>query len=137
MFACVFSLAGVDVSVSATLMYKGGKTATIVTSSRLTLKNEAEVFGSKGSMILKSPFWSSLELETPEKTHKFDLPDTKLPFNLLNSGQLAHEAQHVRECLQKGLTESPKLTHAETILVAEIMEEIRKQVGVHYPQDDD
>ena len=65
-----------------------------------------------------------------------ELPDTKLPFNFSNSAQLVYEAQHVRECLAAGLTESPKVTLDETLLVAEIMESIRKQVGVTYPQDD-
>jgi hypothetical protein len=34
-----------------------------------------------------------------------------------------------------GLIESPAMTHEESVLIAEIKEEIRKQIGVFYPQD--
>jgi dihydrodiol dehydrogenase / D-xylose 1-dehydrogenase (NADP) len=48
---------------------------------------------------------------------------------------LRYEAQNVRECLKKGLTESPVISLDETLLLAELMEDVRKQVGVDYPQD--
>ena len=35
-----------------------------------------------------------------------------------------------------GLLESPLITLDETLVIAEIMETIRKQVGVVYPQDE-
>ncbi len=57
------------------------------------------------------------------------------PFCYPNSVGLRFEAAHVRECLQKGLKESPVVPWKETILLAEIMEDVRKQVGVIYPQD--
>lgn len=34
-----------------------------------------------------------------------------------------------------GLTESPEMSLDETILIAEIREQIRKQIGVVYPTD--
>lgn len=35
-----------------------------------------------------------------------------------------------------GSTESKVVSHAESLLIAEILESIRKQVGVVYPQDE-
>ena len=52
-----------------------------------------------------------------------------------NSANLAYEADHVRDCLLEGRLESPKITLNETILIAELMETVRKQVGVSYEQD--
>ena len=67
---------------------------------------------------------------------EFPLPKSgKVDFNFQNSAGLAFEAQHVRHCLIHGLTESPKVSHEETLTIAKIMEEIRKQVGVVYDQD--
>ncbi len=43
----------------------------------------------------------------------------------------------MRECLQKGLKESPLVPLDQTLLAAELMEDMRKQVGVHYQQDDE
>ena len=95
----------------------------------------ATVYGSKGSMTIPDPFWCSTKLETPSGTLDFPLPEAKIPFNYTNSAGLRYEAQHLRECLQKGLAESPVISLDETLLLAELMEEIRKQVGVEYPQD--
>jgi hypothetical protein len=46
-----------------------------------------------------------------------------------------YEAQHVGECLQKGLIESPVLTHDKTLLMMEILNIIRAKVGIVYPAD--
>ena len=36
----------------------------------------------------------------------------------------------------KGATESDLVSLTETLTIANIMEQARKQIGVHYPQDD-
>ena len=61
--------------------------------------------------------------------------NTGVNYKFDNSANLACEADHVRDCLIKGHLESPKLTLQETLLIAELMETTRKQVGVSYPQD--
>lgn len=75
-----------------------------------------------------------------EKVLDFPLPRrnpgfSNVEYNFFNSGNLAHEAHHVRKCLLEALLESPKVTLDETLGFAEHMELIRKQVGVDYPQD--
>lgn len=37
--------------------------------------------------------------------------------------------------LSAGLLESPGMSHAETLTIANIMESVRKQAGTVYPQD--
>merc|ERR1719232_1318408 len=96
---------------------------------------EAHVYGTKGTMSLKFPFWCSNKLQLSDgKIVEFPLPEGPHEFNFWNSAGLGFEAQHVRECLLKGLKESPAVTHAETLTIAELMENIRKQIGVVYPQ---
>ena len=56
-------------------------------------------------------------------------------FNFDQSQFLALEADHVRHCLLDGLKESPRVTHQMTMNAAKIMQEIRRQIGVIYPQD--
>jgi hypothetical protein len=46
-----------------------------------------------------------------------------------------HEATHVTECLQKGLTESPVMTHEDTLQIMEILDKIRKITGLRYEAD--
>jgi predicted dehydrogenase len=43
------------------------------------------------------------------------------------------EAAHVRDCLKKGLTESPRVTKKESLMLMRISDEIRRQAGFAYP----
>ena len=124
---------GVDESVDVILHYSGNRSATFSTSSKIKMDCEAEAIGTKGTLKLSNPFWCSTRLTTPNGIQEFpfkDDPDAK--YNFINSAGLAYEAQHVRECLRKNLLESPVVSHAETLLVAQILEEILKQIGVNY-----
>jgi len=128
---------GCDESTSATLLYSGGRTATLVTSALVKLPNEGIVVGTKGTLKLRYPMWTATELETPEGTKSWELPSgAKHDFNFMNSHNMMYEAQHVRECLLAGKLESPLISLDETLTIAEILEDIRKQAGVRYPQDD-
>jgi hypothetical protein len=46
-----------------------------------------------------------------------------------------YQVRHVNECLKKGLTESPVMTHDDTLLLMKTMDEIRKIAGIKYPVD--
>ncbi|CAD6226814.1 GSCOCG00005926001-RA-CDS [Cotesia congregata] len=125
---------GVDKSMSATLIYKNDRTATIMTHSVVTLPNEAVIIGTKG--VIKIPtFWCPVTAELPSGKIKFDLPKAPHEFNFVNSAGLRYEAAEVRACLQAGLKESPKVSHAESLMIAELEDELRRQIGVVYPQD--
>jgi hypothetical protein len=46
-----------------------------------------------------------------------------------------YEARHVNECLKKRLIESPVMTHADTLLLMEILDRIRNKARIKYPVD--
>ncbi|XP_014211051.1 trans-1,2-dihydrobenzene-1,2-diol dehydrogenase [Copidosoma floridanum] len=125
---------GVDSSMSATLIYSSGRTATLVTHSEVELPNEALIVGTKGTIRMPR-FWCPTSIVLPSGTEEVKLPEAKLKFNFINSAGLAYEAAEARECLRKGLKESPKVTHAHSLLIAEIEDEIRRQIGVFYDVD--
>ncbi|XP_076243309.1 trans-1,2-dihydrobenzene-1,2-diol dehydrogenase isoform X2 [Calliopsis andreniformis] len=125
---------GVDQSVSVSLQYKGNRTATIITHALVELPNDAFVIGTKG--IIKVPqFWCPTTVELPTGTVHSPLPEAKHKFNFVNSAGLRYEAQEVRNCILKGVIESPKVPHDVSLLIAQMEDEIRKQVGVVYPDD--
>jgi len=126
---------GVDESTSVTLLYSGGRTATFVTNSKVELPNEAFAVGTKGTLKLEAPFWCSLGLVGPKGTEKFPLPPAVKKLNFGNSEGLAYQCHEVRRCIKSGLTESPVVSHKETLQIAEILESVRKQIGVVYLQD--
>jgi len=129
---------GCDESTSTTLIYSEGRTATLLTSAMADLPCEALIVGTKGNIKLREPFWTALSVESPEGTQSWTLPaGAKLQtFNYGNGENMSFESQHVRDCLKAGRTESNLVSLDETLLIAEIMEQIRKQVGVVYPQDE-
>lgn len=125
---------GVDMSVSATLLYKGNRTATIVTHALADLPNEAYICGTKG--IIKIPkFWCPTTANLPSGTIKERLPILEHDTNFINSAGLCYEAAEARACILKGLIESPKITHETSLLLAKLEDEFRKQLGVVYSQD--
>lgn len=130
----------VDISTSSTLLYSKGRTATLLSHGRCTLPCEAIAVGTKGTLKMPNPFWCPTKLEitpTGEPTQVLDFPLAKTDkfMNFGNSQGLSYQCTEVRRCLLAGLKESPRVSHAETLTIAEIMEAIRKQVGVVYPQD--
>ncbi|XP_033323187.1 trans-1,2-dihydrobenzene-1,2-diol dehydrogenase isoform X1 [Megalopta genalis] len=126
---------GVDISATASFHYKGNRTATMLFHSKVDLPNEAYVLGTKG-MIKIPQFWSPSKLELSNgKVVDLPLPKTNLKFNFVNSVGLSYEADEVRKCILKDMIESPKVSHAASLLIAQLEDEIRKQVGVVYDDD--
>lgn len=92
---------GVDMSMSATLLYKGNRTATIMAHALVDLPNEACVCGTKG-MIKVSNFWCPTTVELPSGIVNVPLPKLKHEINFINSAGLRYEAAEARACIQKG-----------------------------------
>jgi len=92
---------GVDMSMSATLTYKGNRTATIMTHALATLPNEAYVCGTKG-MIKVSNFWCPTTIDLCGNNINIPLPKLKHEINFINSAGLSYEAVEARACILKG-----------------------------------
>ncbi|KAK2704719.1 trans-1,2-dihydrobenzene-1,2-diol dehydrogenase-like [Artemia franciscana] len=127
---------GVDESSTSVLTYSGNRTATLIMSTKVDLPNEGLIIGDKGTIKVPFRFWCPTAIVTPDKRYDFPLPPSDHKYNFHNSNGLCYEAEHVRQCLNEGLIESPVVPHSETLLLAKILESIRSQVGVHYPEDD-
>ncbi|XP_042893616.1 trans-1,2-dihydrobenzene-1,2-diol dehydrogenase-like [Penaeus japonicus] len=121
---------GVDAVTSATLVYPRGRTASLNTTIRANLPSEAFVVGTKGTVKVNYPMWCPESFESPSGTYTSPLPVTGQTYNFDNSQGLMYEAAEVRRCINEGLLESPGMTHEESITIAEIMEQMRAQVGV-------
>lgn len=126
---------GVDEIISASLVYSKGRVASISASLKVDLPSEAHIIGTKGTIKIPCPVWCPEHLEGPSGNFEALLPKTGEKFNYDNSQGLMYEAMEVRRCLKEGLLESPGVSHAESLTIATIMEAVRTQVGVVYPQD--
>uniref|UniRef100_A0A8D0DHS9 Trans-1,2-dihydrobenzene-1,2-diol dehydrogenase n=1 Tax=Salvator merianae TaxID=96440 RepID=A0A8D0DHS9_SALMN len=126
---------GVDETVSIILNYSGNRQATLTCTMAAKMPSRASIYGTKGMIEIPGHFWCPTELVVNGQREEFPLPPPSQKLQFCNSTGLRYEAEHVRQCLLKGLKESPVMTHADSELVNGILEEARRQVGVVYPQD--
>lgn len=145
--------------VAGVLKYAGGGVARISADSTKRLQNQAIIKGSKGTIvvsILKSyvsticrgeikfnflqidKFWCPTSIiDIDGSNQEWPLPEAKHAFNYPNSCGLRYEAEATRQCIRKGLTECETVSHKESLIIAKIQDEIRRQIGVRYPADDE
>lgn len=126
---------GVDESVVVAMKFSGNRMAFCAFSISARLPNDAVIAGTKGSIKVLGPMHCPTTLIVNDKETEYPLPEPCLPMNFTNSTGLCYEAEEVRQCLLKGLKESPLMPLAESVLLTEVMDEIRKQVGVVFSQD--
>lgn len=84
-------------------------------------------------------FWRPTSLiDIDGKEIKYELPANKKTKNVLpNSEGLSYQAEEVRRCIMQGLVESPSVTHSDSLLIAFIEDEFRRQMGVKYKEDEE
>uniref|UniRef100_A0A668W4B3 Trans-1,2-dihydrobenzene-1,2-diol dehydrogenase n=1 Tax=Oreochromis aureus TaxID=47969 RepID=A0A668W4B3_OREAU len=113
---------GVDESVAVTMKFSRKRMALCAFSIAATLPNDAVIAGTKGSIKVLGPMHCPTKLVVNDKETEYPLPEPCLPLNFTSSTGLR-------------LKESPRMPLADSVLLTEIMDEIRKQVGVVFSQD--
>ncbi|XP_073320828.1 trans-1,2-dihydrobenzene-1,2-diol dehydrogenase [Pagrus major] len=126
---------GVDDTDVVTLKFSNNRMAVFTTSLDVTLPNEAVIVGTKGTIRIPEHMWCPTTLVVNGKETQYPVPEPHLPLNFTNSTGMRYEAEEVRQCLLKGLKESAVMSHADSVLLAEVEDEIRRQIGVVYSQD--
>uniref|UniRef100_A0A3Q3X8B6 Trans-1,2-dihydrobenzene-1,2-diol dehydrogenase n=1 Tax=Mola mola TaxID=94237 RepID=A0A3Q3X8B6_MOLML len=126
---------GVDETVVVTLKYSKNRMAVFTCSSGLKLPNDAIIVGTKGIIRVGYNMWCPTSFVVNGKETQYPLPEPYLPLNFINSTGMRYEAEEVRQCVLKGLKESAVMSHADSLLLAELEDEIRRQIGVVYSQD--
>jgi len=123
---------GVDMCMSATLTYKGNRTATIMTNALVELPNETYICGTKG-MIKVPDFWCPTKVELPSGTVQASLPKLKHEVNFINSAGLSYEAVEARNCILKGKTVSAlirrsKLSSFMNLIISRDFNNLKRQI---------
>lgn len=154
---------GIDLEMSAELNYGDNKLAKMKTSAIYTPSNTAKIIGTKGTMtvnticctmtsVVQKSKWifiiffrkvpilncptSLIDVDGSEKTFP-PFPKAKHEFNFTNTCGLRYEADAVRKCIRAGQKECEYATHNDSLIIARIEDEIRRQIGVKYPADDE
>ncbi|XP_045175459.2 trans-1,2-dihydrobenzene-1,2-diol dehydrogenase-like isoform X2 [Mercenaria mercenaria] len=126
---------GADENACIILKYKNGAVANLTYHASLTNNNTAVICGTKGRIEVEHPFWAPTKISTPSGVKEFPLKDDG-GYNFGNSAGLHYEANAVRDCLSKGLIEHPYIKHGDSEMIYKIMDEVRRQIGMVYPDFD-
>lgn len=127
------SSSGIDEQCAVLFKYNNGAMAQMFSSFTTNLPTEAEINGTEGCIKLTTRFYE------PSSTIQLyhEVAGSKLVIGVeRGEGTGYHyEARHVNECLRNGLTESPVMSHADTLLIMDTLDTIRKIAGIKYPAD--
>lgn len=123
-----------DEQCSVTFKYNDGKLAQMFSTFLTDTATEAEINGTNGRVRLTYRYYTpftTIEFYTgkPPEKQIIEVNDEKKGWGY------EHEAKHVCECLEKGLIESPVMTHADSLLLMETLDAIRKKAGIIYSVD--
>lgn len=124
----VLAPTGVDQRVAATLAFDGGLVSQFVCGLDGCAPNALTIHGEHGVIQLPARFWQATEARLQRKGEA----EQRVPSPFRING-FEYEIEEAQRCIRAGLTESPHITHAETLATLEWMDEIRRQVGVRYP----
>jgi predicted dehydrogenase len=124
------ALTGADETTSAQFYFKNGSIAHILSSVVADTPKQAEIVGTLGTLVMHTPWHKSQSITVNKntgETESFDLPYSGIGFEF----QLAHATA----CLQNRLKESDLMPHELSLWMAETADEILKQCGIVYPEN--
>jgi len=117
----------VDEMTCAYLHYKSGIGSQFCCTFRAETLNDLYIYGSKGRIRIQAPFWQSekvnLSVSGKEKT-------LSKPFR---ASGFEYEIEEVTGCVREGRRESASMPQADTQANMELMDAMRKQIGLRYP----
>jgi predicted dehydrogenase len=119
---------GVDATVGGVVTYSSGALGVFHTSLDMSTSLRASVYGTLGHIDVDAPFWCpegfTVRLDGQEPT-RVEIPHRGL----------AHEAAHAMERIRGGHRESDVISLATTVSTMELLDDIRSQLGVVYPEE--
>lgn len=125
-----YTKTGVDASCSMLFEYDGGIKAYLESTILADTPVEALIYGSKGSLQIHSRFHHPREI-----TVKRNDGNTE-SFTIDYKGEgYYHEIFEVMNCLQHGLTESPKMPHSMSLQLMQILDGVREKIGLVYDEN--
>jgi len=122
---------GVDEEMGALFYYENGKMAHLHSTIRATTKTEAFIYGERGTIHIHTrwhePSSMTLLLNGDRPQH--------LTFDEAGNGY-QYEAEEVMQCLTQQKQESELLPLQFSVDLMTLLDDIRQEAGISYPQDD-
>ena len=121
---------GVDGMETITLFYRDGRMAVLTHSAYGRSDRKGIFYGENGYMIVEN-------INNPQSVAVYDAGDNLLKFISVPEQITGYEYQFAEaaECIAKGRIESESMLLDESIRVMQVMDALRKQWGMVYPQE--
>lgn len=121
---------GVDGMETITLFYRDGRMAVLTHSAYGRSDRKGIFYGENGYMIVEN-------INNPQSVAVYDAGDNLLKFISVTEQITGYEYQFAEaaECIAKGRIESESMLLDESIRVMQVMDALRKQWGMVYPQE--
>ena len=120
---------GVDLHTRMLLSYGNKKSASLSSAIKLEKPFDAFIYGTKGHIHIPNFYMADeftvVKNDGTKKTYSFPYGDNGFEF----------EIEEVCKCINSNKLESKTLPHQDTINVARLMDEIRRNIGLVYPFD--
>lgn len=115
---------GVDGSTAVTLRYEKGGIASLFSAIQVDTPKEAVICGELGTIRVDDPFFHATRasLTTADGKEEISVPYAGYQYEF---GTVADE-------IRRGCLESSFITHSESMELSSIMDECRRQIGLHY-----
>ena len=126
-----FGPTGVDEQTGILLRHSGGGMSTCSCSLRARLPSELTIAGERGHVRMNTMFYRTQTVTVV----RADGISRTVPTPYLGNGYV-HEVAEAQRCWRAGLIESPGMTHADTLALMGVMDEIRRQIGLAYDADE-
>jgi predicted dehydrogenase len=121
---------GVDEEVGAVLAFPQGQMTVLSASIRTETTQEAAFFGSRGSIIVRAPFWRPTRLTVA--INGSNPEEVEIPYD---GNGMHYEASEVMLCLREGRLESPIMPLDESLHIMKTLDQLRAQWNLHYPME--
>ena len=120
---------GVDEVVSAILTFEIGAQATMQSGFMAAGPNTATILGSRGRIEI-DPVWYNQTSFTlfDQRGSATERYETKI-----DTRGMQFQALEVERCIAAGLSQSERMSLDESIQIMNVLDEIRRQIGVSYP----
>lgn len=119
---------GVDELNTAIWQYADGAQAVLTSTQRLERPCDAFITGSQGYIHLHENFWHSQQLTLKQNGQAAET--VQIPYEGNGYG---YQVREVHDCLRAGKLESAVVSHADTLQIMTLLDEMRGQWGLIYP----
>jgi predicted dehydrogenase len=129
--AAAFGDTGADESCAMLFRYASERLAILDASIANHSATEAYIYGENGTIHLHPRFHHPEEISI----HYYDKPSEHLALHYTGNGYF-HEILEVMDCLRQGRKESKKLPLDFSLQLTEVLDAVRNEAGIVYPEFD-